>query len=147
MASATALTTDHQHSQRRQQQQATVLERVVMTAEQAVLRLSKAGGVRLATNLQVGLDDRRVAQRVGCVSNARGHGEKTTAEVLLGSRRLRTRRFNRRPSGRLCRCCRCSCHSIGLKIQTSPLEMSAVLSFYCFTVCVHWLTMLSSRPR
>lgn len=33
--------------------QATVLERVVMTAELSVHRLSRAGGVRLATNLQV----------------------------------------------------------------------------------------------
>lgn len=33
--------------------QATVLERVVMTAERSVHKLSRAGGVRLATNIQV----------------------------------------------------------------------------------------------
>ena len=33
--------------------QATVLERVVMTAERSVHKLSRASGVRLATNLQV----------------------------------------------------------------------------------------------
>lgn len=35
--------------------QATVLERVVMTAERSVHKLSRASGVRLATNLQVTL--------------------------------------------------------------------------------------------
>lgn len=33
--------------------QATILERVVMTAEQSLHSLSRASGVRLATNLQV----------------------------------------------------------------------------------------------